>query len=73
MCVFSDQEFTPGSRLDLEVALPGGGDLVRCWAEVVWVVRLAPGAPAIFDVGLKFTDMNPPDLQRLAGVLASET
>jgi hypothetical protein len=66
--VFSDEEFAVGTRLDLDVQLPDGS-MVRCWAEVVWVVALGPVAEARFDVGLKFTDMAPDDLQRLSAVL----
>jgi hypothetical protein len=43
--------------------------MVRCWAEVVWVVKLDAGAPAAYDVGLRFRDMDPEDVQRLASVL----
>ena len=68
MRVFSDERFAVGKRLDLDVLLPQGGS-VRCWAEVVWLVELDAGAPAKFDVGLKFTDMAPSDVQRLAAVL----
>lgn len=66
--VFSDETFPVGSRLDLDVLLPDETS-VRCWAEVVWLVELDGGAPAKFDVGLKFTDMAPNDVQRLAAVL----
>ena len=66
--VFSDEAFSAGRRLELEVILPDGHSL-RCWAEVVWLVELEQPAPARFDVGLKFTDMSPSDVQRLAGVL----
>jgi PilZ domain-containing protein len=66
--VFSDETFPVGSRLDLDVLLPDETS-VRCWAEVVWLVELDGGAPAKFDVGLKFTDMAPDDVQRLAAVL----
>lgn len=69
MRVFSDEEFTVGRRLDLDVLLPEG-EPVRCWAEVVWTVALGDGAPARWDVGLKFTDMDPADVDRLASVLA---
>ena len=69
MRVFTDEHFPIGRRLDLDVLLPDG-TTVRCWAEVVWVVALDGGSPARFDAGLKFTDMAPPDIQRLAGVLA---
>ncbi len=66
--VFSDEEFKVGSRIDLDVLLPGEST-VRCWAEVVWTESLGPAAQARFDVGLKFTDMVPEDVQRLATVL----
>ena len=68
MRVYSDEEFALGSRLDLDVLLPDRSE-VRCWAVVVWLTELAAGAPARFDVGLKFTDMAPADIRRLAAVL----
>jgi len=68
MCVFSDQEFSVGNRLDLDV-LMSEGTSVRCWAEVVWVNELEPGDGAAYEVGLKFTDLEPSDLRRLAAVL----
>ena len=70
MRVFSDEKFSVGSRLDLEVLLPEAVS-VRCWAEVVWLTELGAGATAKFDVGLKFTDMARPDIQRLAAVLVA--
>ena len=72
MRVYSDRPFSPGTRLDLEVFLPDGG-VVRCWAEVVWVTRLDDDSPAGFDVGMRFTDMNSADVQRLASVLSRGT
>ena len=66
--VFSDDEYAVGSRLDLDVLLPDGS-IVRCWAQVVWLVALGPVGEARFDVGLKFTDMAPTDVQRLSTVL----
>ena len=72
MRVFSDQRYDRGQRLDLDVVPPDGA-AVRCWAEVVWVVELGPDAPARFDIGLKFTDMSPSDIQRLAAVLVPAT
>lgn len=70
MRVFSDEGFRVGSRLDLDVVLPDDS-VVHCWADVVWLVELRPGAQAKFDVGLKFTDMAALDIQRLASVLSS--
>jgi Tfp pilus assembly protein PilZ len=68
MRVFSDERFSIGSRLDLDVLLPDGST-VRCWAKVVWLTELVPEDQAKFDIGLKFTDMAPIDVQRLASVL----
>jgi hypothetical protein len=69
--VFADDRFEIGSRLDLDVLLPDGTSL-RCWGEVVWLVELEVGAPAYFDLGLKFTDMAEADIQRLAAVLVRD-
>jgi hypothetical protein len=66
--IFSDERFSVGSRLDLEVLLPAG-EPVRCWAEVVWLIDLGTEGPARFDVGLKFTDMAPADMQSLAAAM----
>jgi hypothetical protein len=68
MRVFADEDFSIGSRLDLEVLLPDSTS-VRCWADVVWRAELGEAGPARFDVGLKFRDMAAPDIQRLAAVL----
>jgi len=66
--VFSDESFSVGSRLDLEVLLPMG-EPVRCWAEVVWIIDLGAEGPARFDIGMKFTDMSPADLRALAAAM----
>jgi c-di-GMP-binding flagellar brake protein YcgR len=68
MRVFSDEDFPVGGQLDLDVLLPDGAS-VRCWAEVVWRVELDVSAAAKFDIGLRFTDLAPADVQRLAAVL----
>ena len=68
MCVFSDELFGVGERLDLDVLLPDGS-AVRCWAEVVWARPVEGETPARWEVGLMFTDMDPADIQRLASVL----
>jgi c-di-GMP-binding flagellar brake protein YcgR len=68
MRVFTDEDFSVGSSLDLDVMLPDG-TAVRCWVEVVWRVELGAGSPARFDVGLKFTDLALADIQRLASLL----
>jgi hypothetical protein len=68
MRVYSDEDYPVGSRLDLDVLIADEAP-VRCWATVVWRTELEAGGPAKFDVGLKFTDLAPSDIQRLAGVL----
>jgi len=66
--ILSDEAFSAGSRLELDVFLPDGST-VRCWAEVVWLAPLEPGHEARFEVGLKFSDMALEDYQRLATAL----
>jgi len=66
MRVLSDEALAVGSRLELDVLLPDES-IVRCWATVVWVDEL--DARARFEIGLRFTDMAEPDIQRLASVL----
>ena len=66
--VYSDEDFPVGSRLDLDVLMPDQ-TTVRCWATVVWRTDLGTDGPARYDVGLKFTDLSPADIQRLAAVL----
>lgn len=66
--MYSDERLTVGDNLDLDILLPDQ-TAVRCWARVVWIAAPQAGVPARFDVGLKFTDMSPDDVQRLARVL----
>jgi hypothetical protein len=66
--IFSDEYFKPGHRLELDVELPSG-EFLRCWAEVMWVTSREPDGEATYDVGLRFTDLAEPDIQRLAAVL----
>jgi c-di-GMP-binding flagellar brake protein YcgR len=68
---FSDEKHKPGRRLELELFLPDGGS-VTVVAEVVWVQALPAGSPARFDVGLRYVDVDPKDLQRIAQVLGDE-
>ena len=69
MRVFTDEEFRPGNKLELEVLLPDGS-IVLCWAEVVWLSRLDGATPARCEAGLRFTDMATRDVERLASVLS---
>ncbi len=65
---YSDEEQRPGTRLELELLLQDGAS-ATVLAEVVWVLPLAEGAPARFDVGLRFVDVLPEDLERIARLL----
>jgi hypothetical protein len=69
MRVYTDEDFPVGTQLDLEVLAPDGSP-IRCWARVVWRLKLEDGAPARFDAGLKFVDMAETDIRRLAALLA---
>jgi PilZ domain len=66
--IFSDEPAKVGSLLDLELFVSDHQPF-SCTAEVVWVEELAPGAPALYDVGLRFTKLTPQDRERLALVL----
>ena len=68
---YSDEEQKPGARLELELLLPDGAS-ATVLAEVVWVTALAAGAPARYDVGLRFVDVRPEDLGRIARVLRED-
>ncbi len=72
MRVFSDEILAVNSRLELDVVLPDDS-LVRCWATVVWAEELQADAAARFEIGLRFTDMAEPDIQRIASVLGPST
>jgi hypothetical protein len=66
--IYSDQPFKVGESLKLEFFL-GGEEPFTYSAEVVWIVPLEKGAPAKFDVGLKFTQLDPSAMRRLVQVL----
>jgi len=65
---YSDEERAVGARLELELFLPEGAS-ANCLAEIVWIERLAQGAPAQFEMGLRFVQVEPEELNRIAAVL----
>lgn len=69
--IFSDDELKVGTLLKMEFFLPDV-DPVTYTAEVVWTEALEEGAPARFDVGLKFIQLDPEALKLLARVLGPE-
>src|ERR1700674_4806617 len=69
--IFSDEEFKPGHRLELDVVFPIG-EFLRFWAEAMRVSSCGRGDEARYYAGLRFTDLAEPDIKRLAAVLDSE-
>ncbi len=67
---YSDEKHPPGRRLEIEIAFPDGGSAVAL-VEVVWDEALPEGSPARYDVGLRFVDALPEDLERIASLLAA--
>ena len=68
---YSDERQKPGTRLEMQLFFSDGGS-VTVLAEVVWVEVLPEGSPARFDVGLRFVDARPEDLERIAQVLVDD-
>jgi hypothetical protein len=66
--IYSDDHLKVGELLKLEFFVEEASP-VTYTAQVVWVDRLAQGAPAAFDVGLKFLHLEPAALKMLVGVL----
>jgi GT2 family glycosyltransferase len=71
MRVYSDEASSVGQVLDLELLI-GEESSVRCTVEVAWVSQLADGAPAKYDVGLKFLHLPPGFLHRLAALSGAD-
>ena len=67
---YSDDEHPPGRRLEIEIAFPDGGSAVAL-VEVVWEETLPEGSPARYDVGLRFVDARPEDMERIASLLGA--
>jgi hypothetical protein len=65
---YSDEPQKLGSRLELELLFPGGGS-ATCVCEVVWAEPLAAGAPAKFEMGLQFIQVEPEDLARIGKLI----
>jgi hypothetical protein len=66
--IYSDDRLRVGELLKMEFFLPDTPP-VTYTAEVVWVEPLKVAAPARFDVGLKFIQLEPDALELLLKVL----
>ena len=53
--VYSDVRRRPGERVEVEL-FPPEAEPFTVRARVVWVQAVAPAGPALYDVGLKFTE-----------------
>jgi hypothetical protein len=71
MRLYTDDAPAVGDRLELELFLPDQIE-ITCRVEVVWLEGLPDGAPARFDVGVKFVEISPADRARLSTALARE-
>ncbi|HET6437401.1 MAG TPA: PilZ domain-containing protein [Anaeromyxobacter sp.] len=65
---WSDDARRVGTRLELELVFPDGGS-ATCLAEVVWAEPQPSGAVARYEMGLRFVEVDPDDLDRIAAVL----
>jgi hypothetical protein len=69
--IYSDDALAVGELLNMEFFLLDTPP-VTYTARVVWIEALAKGAPARFDVGLKFIQLEPAALALLMRVLGPE-
>jgi hypothetical protein len=69
--IYSDDEYTKDSPLELDLFLKDGTSL-SCMARVAWMLKLPADAVARFEVGLAFTDVSPDALDQLKTVLVPE-
>jgi len=68
---YSDDRLAPGRLFEVEVFLPDGTSATVV-AEVARLDTLPEGAPARYDVWLRYVEVVPGDLARLAPVLADD-
>jgi hypothetical protein len=68
---YSDERLKAGRLLEMDVSLPGGGEITAL-VEVEWCDPLPAGSPAVFDVGMRVVQIEPAAKALLEGVLARE-
>jgi hypothetical protein len=69
--IYSDASMRVGTHVELDFLAPDTPPITFT-AEVMWVEELAAGAPARFDVGLRFLQLAPDGLKLLFHILGSE-
>ncbi len=65
---YSDDFQRLGARLELELIFPDKTS-ATCLMEVVWLEKLAPRAPARYEMGLRFVEVEPEDLEKIGQIL----
>lgn len=68
---YSDEPHEIGERLQLELLLPDKSSLTVL-VEVAWVNELPDDSPAKYDIGLRYIDIEPEEIDRLSVVLKDE-
>jgi c-di-GMP-binding flagellar brake protein YcgR len=68
MRLLSERALAKGDRLELEILLLDGSWLL-VQIKVAWSVKLDIGSTAEYEVGLRFLDLTPADLERLEPLL----
>ncbi len=69
--VYSDVNINIDERLSLDLYLPDDST-IHCLVRVAWVRPTTADAPARYEVGLQFIEVDKNDLQKLATILATE-
>jgi c-di-GMP-binding flagellar brake protein YcgR len=69
--IYSHKKVAIGALISLEIFRPDGPP-ASYRAQVMWVSALAEGAPARFDVGLRFIEIAPDSLRFLMQVIAHQ-
>lgn len=68
---YTDERYEVGSRLELDLLLPGPEESVTVLADVTWVDALPEGGPARYEVGMNLLVAGPLDLQRIDDALTA--
>ncbi|MCP4652411.1 MAG: PilZ domain-containing protein [Candidatus Omnitrophica bacterium] len=66
--MYLKEELAPGSKIDLEIAIPGSKNPVMVTGEVVWQYKKQPNQ---IDTGIKYLDIHPGDMQRITDYVLS--
>ena len=74
ICVLVKEDLGLFQGVDLEVSLEDNGSPVKCGGTVVWVVKKASPkskGDILYDTGIEFIDIRPPDQDRIIDVVES--